>query len=156
MPAEHEVGTGPPDEISPDVRVVTVDTRRERRQVLRQLLEVSLLPCQIAEADGRSSAVEAVGRCRPDAVVLELQLPLAEGLDTITELRLMTPPPRIVVCSFLRDAASVQAAHDRGADVYLTKPTSATELRAALGPLTEPDGPGGSSGPVREDAWVVA
>jgi DNA-binding NarL/FixJ family response regulator len=121
-----------------DVRVVAVDSRQERRKVMRQLLEHSFKPGEIAEADSRPAAVELVGRCHPDVVVLEIQMPLAEGLDTITDLGRMSPRPRIVVCSFHHDPATVEAARDRGADAYVAKPAGSAELRAALGaPLPE-------------------
>jgi DNA-binding NarL/FixJ family response regulator len=121
-----------------DVRVVAVDSRSERRQVMRQLLEHFFTPAEIAEADCRQAALELVGRCHPDLVVLEIQMPLQEGLDTITDLRAMSPRPRIVVCSFHHDRATVVAALDRGADAYVAKPAGAADLRAALGaPLVE-------------------
>lgn len=115
-----------------DVRVVAVDSRNERRHVMRRLLELCVEESEIGEADSREAAIELVGRCRPEVVVLEIAMPLQEGLDTITALRLMSPPPRIVVCSFHRDAVTVQAALDRGADAYVTKPAGSAELRAAL------------------------
>ena len=118
-----------------DVRAVVVDTRRERRQLTCYLLESSVPPSEIAEADSRAAALELVDRFHPDLVVLEIQMPLDEGLDTITALRLISPGPRIVVCSFHRDAGTIQAALDRGADAYLTKPTNSADLRAALRPL---------------------
>lgn len=120
------------DAVLDDVRVVAVDSRIERRHVIRRLLENCYEPGEIAEADSRQTAVELVGRCHPEVVVLEVAMPLAEGLDTITALRLLSPPPRIVVCSFNRDAVTVQAALDRGADTYVTKPVGSAELRAAL------------------------
>lgn len=112
-----------------DVRVVAIDTRRERRQVVRDLLEVFLGPGEIAEADGRAAAIELVDRCHPDLVVLEIQMPIEEGLDTVAALHLTSPRPRIVVCSFARDTATIEGALHRGADAYLTKPASATQLR---------------------------
>ncbi|HKN49637.1 MAG TPA: response regulator [Actinomycetota bacterium] len=118
-----------------DVRVVAVDTRSERRRVIRQLLEHSFKPGEIAEADSRAAAIALVERCRPDLIVLEIQIPLQDGLDLITELGLMSPRPRIVVCSFHRDAATIGDALDRGADAYVTKPASSAQLRTALGPL---------------------
>jgi len=120
-----------------DVRVVAVDTRHERRQVMRQLLEVTFTPAQIAEAEDRAAAIELVDRCHPDVVVLEIQMPLEEGLETISALQVMSPRPRIVVCSFRRDPAAIQGALDRGADAYLTKPASAAQIRTALGHLPE-------------------
>lgn len=118
-----------------DVRVVAVDRHSERRRVMCQLLERSFAPEQIAEADSRAAALELVDRCHPDVVVLEIQMPLDEGLATISALRRVSPRPRIVVCSFHRDAATIQGALDRGADSYLTKPAGSAEFRAALGPL---------------------
>jgi len=129
MPEDQDVGR----EASWDgVRVVAVDSRSERRHVIRRLLEHSFQPAEIAEADTRTAAIELVGRCRPDVVVIEIQMPLEVGLDTIDALRRMSPRPRIVVCSFRHDAATVGAAIDRGADAYVAKPAGSAELRAAL------------------------
>jgi CheY-like chemotaxis protein len=118
-----------------DVRAVVVDPRSERRQLTRYLLESSVPPSEIAEADSRSAAIELVDRFHPDLVVLEIQMPLDEGLDTITALRLISPGPRIVVCSFHREAGTIQGALDRGANAYLIKPMNSADLRAALRPL---------------------
>ena len=115
-----------------DIRVVAVDSRDQRRQVMRRLLEHCFQPAEIAEADSRAAAIELVGRCRPEVVVLEIQMPLEVGLDTIDALGRMSPRPRIVVCSFRHDAATVAAAVDRGADAYLAKPAGTADLRAAL------------------------
>ena len=65
-----------------DVRVVAVDSRGERRQVMRRLLEHSFQPEEIAEADSRPAAIELVGRCRPDVVVLEIQMPFEVGSES--------------------------------------------------------------------------
>ena len=115
-----------------DIRVVAVDSRDQRRQVMRRLLEHCFQPAEIAEADSRAAAIELVDRCRPEVVVLEIQMPLEVGLDTIDALGRMSPRPRIVVCSFRHDAATVAAAVDRGADAYLAKPAGTADLRAAL------------------------
>ncbi|HET9771560.1 MAG TPA: response regulator [Acidimicrobiia bacterium] len=115
-----------------DVRVVAVDSRTERLRVMRRLLEHSFEPSEIVEADSPEAAVDLVGRCQPEIVVLEIQMPLEVGLDTIETLSRMSPRPRIVVCSFRHDAATVRAAHDRGADAYLAKPAGAFDLRNAL------------------------
>ena len=117
------------------VRVIAVDARVERRLVMRRLLEHSFAPEEIAEADSRETAIELVERYRPEIVVIEIQMPLEAGIETIEALGRLSPPPRIVVCSFRRDPITVQVALDAGADAYLTKPASASELRAALWPV---------------------
>jgi DNA-binding NarL/FixJ family response regulator len=107
-----------------DVRVIAVDTRSERRHLMRLLLERSFQPAEIAEAESQAAAVDLVERLHPELVVVEIQMPLEEGLDTISALKRLSPAPRVVVCSFLRDPATVRRALDRGADAYLTKPVS--------------------------------
>ena len=130
MPEHQEVE---PEADFSDVRVLAVDPRRERRAVTRQMLEHFFQPAEIAEADSRESAIEFVGRYRPGVVVLEIQMPLEVALDTIDTLGRMTPRPRVVVCSFRHDPATVAAALDRGADAYVAKPAGSADLRVALG-----------------------
>ena len=96
--------------------------------VLEQTGDVTV----VGYADGPVSAVEAVDRLRADAVVLEIQLPVSQGLDTISALRDDFPGLAIVVCSFHADTTSRRAALDRGADAYMAKPLSLPELRAVL------------------------
>lgn len=117
------------------VRVVAVDARSERRLVMRRLLEYSIEPEAIAEAECREAAVELVGRYHPEVVVIEIQMPLAAGLETVGALGRMSPRPRIVVCSFRCDGPTVQVAVEAGADAYVTKPASVSDLRAALWPI---------------------
>ena len=61
---------------------------------------------QVGHADGPVSAVEAVGCLGANAVVLEIQLPIAQGLDTISALRDDFPTLSIIVCSFHNDVAT--------------------------------------------------
>jgi DNA-binding NarL/FixJ family response regulator len=128
----QETQVKPSETVSDDVRVVTVDSRPERGLVLRRMLEVSFRPEEIADADNRETAIELVGRCHPDVVVVEIQMPLEVGLDMIRTLNGMSPRPRVVVCSFLKDPATITAALDGGADAYVAKPVGLADLRAAL------------------------
>ena len=84
-----------------DVRVVVIDDRYDRRQLMSYVVEqagdeVSV----VGHADGPVSALEAVGRLNATAVVLEIQIPVSQGLDTVSALRDEFPNLQIVVCSF--------------------------------------------------------
>jgi DNA-binding NarL/FixJ family response regulator len=119
--------------LSFDVRVVVIDGRHDRRELMRYVVEqggpdVSV----VGYADGQASAVEAVNRLTANAVLLEIQLPVAEGLDTISRLRHNYPALRIIVCSFHQDPNTKRAALARGADAYLIKPLSPRDLHALL------------------------
>jgi DNA-binding response OmpR family regulator len=114
------------------VRLVVIDGRQDRRQLMTYVLEQTGDVSVLGYADGPVSAVEAVGRLRANAVVLEIQLPVAQGLDTISALRDDFPDLAIIVCSFHANAATKRAALDRGADDYLVKPLNLRELRAVI------------------------
>ena len=86
----------------------------------------------VGYADGPVSAVEAVERLQANAVLLEIQLPVDQGLDTISALRDDFPALAIIVCSFHATSATKRAALDRGADAYLVKPFSLRDLRVVL------------------------
>jgi DNA-binding response OmpR family regulator len=73
-----------------------------------------------------------VDQLGPNGVVLEIQLPVTQGLDTISALRDEFPALPIIVCSFHHDATRKRAALARGADAYLGKPLSPRDLHALL------------------------
>jgi DNA-binding NarL/FixJ family response regulator len=75
-----------------------------------------------------------------DLAVVELPLPVAEGVATIAELRQRFPDLAIVVISFNTDAAVKEEATAAGADAYLVKPVNARDVVAAMpsDPATAP------------------
>jgi len=119
--------------IDVDVRVVMIDDRHDRRQLMSYVVEQAGDDVTVVGyADGPVSAVEAVDRLKANAVVLEIQLPVTQGLDTISALRDDFPDLRIVVCSFHQDATTKRAALARGADAYVVKPLSPRDLHQLL------------------------
>lgn len=111
--------------------VVLVDVRAERLGVMRTLLDGTGLVTVIGEADTQEGALAEVARCRADVVVVEIQMPVAQGLATVAALRQEFPDLRIVVCSFHLGAETQRLALENGADTYLAKPVDV----AALGRL---------------------
>ena len=81
-------------------------------------------------ATGEEALVEAAASV-PDLVLLDLGLPGLDGVDVIRGLRGWTSIPIIVLSARDGDASKV-AALDAGADDYVTKPFSITELLARL------------------------
>jgi two-component system nitrate/nitrite response regulator NarL len=120
---------------SDTTRVVVIDDHYDRRKVMSYVVahggqDIAV----VGYADGSTGAVEAVERLGANVALLEIQLPTAEGLDTISALRHGNPELRIVVCSFHNDLATREAALARGADAYLTKPISPRDLYLVLRP----------------------
>jgi len=119
---------------APTLRVVLVDTRDERRGLMRNLVDGSESGASVvAEAGDRDAALLMVDEQRADVVLLDVQMPIADGLGTIRDLRGSFPGLGIVVCSFDLDRAIVQDALAQGADACLAKPAGRGDVLAALG-----------------------
>jgi DNA-binding NarL/FixJ family response regulator len=115
------------------LRVVLVDARPERRQVMLRVVEGTEAGATVvAQADDEAAALALVHQHHADAVVLDIQMPVEQGLRAIKGLRGRFPGLAIVVCSFHLDNATRERAMAEGADVYLGKPISPRELNAAL------------------------
>ena len=77
------------------------------------------------------AAIAAATTQQPDIVFLDLGLPDMDGVEVIKRIRSWSQMPIIVISARSEDADKV-AALDAGADDYLTKPFSVTELLARL------------------------
>jgi DNA-binding NarL/FixJ family response regulator len=114
-------------------RVVLVDARPERRAVMRQMFEHSdVAATVVGEANSQTDAVVAVQHDGADLVVLDLQEPVQDGLDTVAALHARFPALVILVCSFNSDVAIKRRALDEGADAYLVKPVGARQVMATM------------------------
>ncbi len=117
--------------LSSEARVVLIDVNIDRRAVMRSIVDLALgdgtVVVQVATA---SEALAAVDRNGANVAVVEIQLPVSEGLAVIAQLRGAYPDLVIVVCSFQGDRATRQCASDAGSDAYLLKPVSTRAITA--------------------------
>lgn len=110
-------------------RILLVDDDPNIRRFVRLALEDE--GWQVFEADtARRGLIEAASR-QPDALVLDLGLPDADGKTVITELRGWSGLPVLVLSARDQEEEKV-AALDAGADDYLSKPFGIGELQARL------------------------
>ena len=82
-------------------------------------------------ASNGEAAIMAATTQQPDIVFLDLGLPDLDGVEIIQRIRTWSQMPIIVISARSEDADKVSAL-DAGADDYLTKPFSVTELLARL------------------------
>ena len=116
------------------MRVLVVeDAARLREIVVRRLRERGYA------ADGAGSAAEAVDRAMSspyDAIVLDLRLPDADGLEVCSRLRRIGCGSPILMLTARDGVADRVGGLDVGADDYMTKPFDFDELFARLRALT--------------------
>jgi DNA-binding NarL/FixJ family response regulator len=157
-------GTGPAD---PPLRIVIADDQASVREGLVLLLD-GLPDIEVvgAAADGEQ-ALDLVAAQQPDAILLDLHMPVLDGIGVTRRLAAEHPAVAIVILTTYADDSSVLHALQAGARSYLTKDADRTDiaraLRAAAGGLTvlgpqvqaallaaaTPAGPGAAAGPGR-------
>lgn len=111
------------------VCLLLVEDELPMRKFLRTFLTGS--GYQVGEAATAQEALLSATRNPPDLVILDLGLPDMDGQDLLKQVREWLTAPIIVLTARDQDAQKV-AALDSGADDYLTKPFSTTELLARI------------------------
>lgn len=86
----------------------------------------------VGEAHDGAEAVALIEDRHPDAVVLDLMMPVLAGLDAIPRIRACCPDCKIVVFSALAAERMRDEALRRGADAYVEKTRVVTELADTL------------------------
>ena len=109
--------------------VLVVDDEVQIRRLLRGCLERNGYEV-VEAATGEQALAEAI-RCQPNVILLDQVLPDMDGLAVLKRLREWSKVPIFIVSVRDRDMDKV-AALDHGANDYLSKPISASELLARL------------------------
>src|SRR6476620_3288364 len=110
-------------------RILVVEDEMQIARTLRDYLEVAGYEVTVV-GDGGSALASARGE-RPDLVVLDLGLPTIDGLDVARELRRTATTP-IVMLTARGEESDRIVGLELGADDYLVKPFSPTELVARV------------------------
>ena len=109
-------------------------------QVLVELIRASLDGrYAIVEAGDGDEAVRRARDCRPDLILLDMMMPGRSGLDVLREVRRDADLAQIpvVMLTARTQATDREAAEEAGADSFLGKPFSPTELVAVVAAALE-------------------
>jgi DNA-binding NarL/FixJ family response regulator len=82
-------------------------------------------------ADGRA-LVELAEARRPDMVIMDISMPVINGIEATRRLRGLLLETRVLILSIHTDPEWVRAAFDAGASGYLTKDSAAKEIETAI------------------------
>jgi DNA-binding NarL/FixJ family response regulator len=111
-------------------RVLLADDHRLLREAFKQLLQPR---CEVVGAvgDGRT-LLEAAPQLRPDIVVLDIAMPLLNGLDAARQLRRLMPAVKVIFLTVSEDPEVAADAFRAGASGYLLKNSASAELLQAI------------------------
>ncbi|CAN5735954.1 chemotaxis-specific protein-glutamate methyltransferase CheB [soil metagenome] len=112
------------------IRVVVADDSATARQLLRAILERDGDIRVVAEAFDGAQAVELVVEHRPDLVVMDVHMPVADGLEATKEIMMRAPTAILIVSAVTqRDVDLSLSATQAGALMALAKPDNPASPR---------------------------
>jgi len=115
--------------------MIVDDSNIIRSRISRTLSEEKLEV--VATASNGQDALQQFSAKKPDVVTMDLTMPKMDGLECIRALRRLKPDVRILVVSALADKATAIQALKEGAQGFLCKPFSESDLTEAMQELLE-------------------
>jgi len=114
------------------IRILIVDDHSVVREGLRIFLgRDSELEIVDEAADG-AEAIEKARRLRPDVVLMDLLIPVIDGISATSIIRRESPETRVIALTSVLDSALVTGSIRAGAVGYLLKDAEANELRTVI------------------------
>ncbi|HVD27687.1 MAG TPA: response regulator transcription factor [Mycobacteriales bacterium] len=114
------------------VRVLLVDDQALFREALAVLLEVRAEIEVVGEAADGAAALERSAALQPDVVLMDLHMPVLDGIAATRRLRVEQPEVRVLALTTFDDDEDVFAALRAGAVGYLLKDVTSDRLVEAL------------------------
>jgi DNA-binding NarL/FixJ family response regulator len=114
------------------IRVVVVDDQPLYREGVRAVLGGDPALTVVAEAADGQQALEACEQHRPDVVLMDLQMPVMDGVVATRRLTVQLPTARVLVLTTFEDDEHIFEALRAGAVGYLLKDATADRLREAV------------------------
>jgi len=114
------------------IRILVVDDHAVVREGLRTFLELQEEFEVVGEAADGEEAVNAAERLRPDVILMDLVMPVLDGVGAMQQLRERLPSCRVIVLTSFGDDDRLLPAIQAGAAGYLLKDAQPSELARAV------------------------
>ena len=116
----------------PKIKVLICDDVAQLRFLYRRWLEREPDMDPVGEAVDGVAAVELTAKLSPDIVLLDINMPIKDGLDALREIRSSDPHVKVIMLSGLHDERLALMAEDLGAVDYIVKGTDLVEVGARI------------------------
>jgi DNA-binding NarL/FixJ family response regulator len=130
-PAPEPSAGRPPGPAPGGARVLVVDDASSIRSEIRHLLEDAGLTV-VGEGSHGAEGVMLARELRPDVVVMDVRMPILDGIAATGYITRELPDTRVIVFSAFDDQELAQAARAAGASRFLTKGASPAAIAAAV------------------------
>ena len=114
------------------ISVLLTDDHQVVRQGIKMVLDLDPELEVVGEAYNGEEALRLARRLKPDVVLMDLVMPVMDGVEATGEIRRELPDTEVVALTSVLEDASVAGAVKAGAIGYLLKNTGGEELRQAI------------------------
>ena len=114
------------------IKVLIVDDLERVRQGLRTVLELADGLAVVGEASNGLEAIEQVERLVPDVVLMDLAMPMMDGLEATRRIKAQHPETAVVMITIHDSDKMRELAEQAGADAFVLKGASTEALLKAI------------------------
>jgi DNA-binding NarL/FixJ family response regulator len=109
-------------------RILVVDDHELMRRGVKSLITDNKLGEVCGEAENGEEAVAKVLELKPDLVILDVSMPVMNGLEAARHIRRLAPSVKILILTMHDSSQIAIAAQEAGANALLVKSDAATKL----------------------------
>jgi two-component system chemotaxis response regulator CheY len=119
-----------------ETRVILVDDEIHIRYLIRNIVREDGYVV-VGEANNGEDAIALYRQCRPDLVLMDINLPLKTGDEVLAEILREFPDAKVVMLTMVADVETVKRCLELGAIDYILKNNSVDEIRRMLREIVE-------------------
>jgi len=134
-----------------ELTILIIEDDETIRALLRRAF--SLSGARVVEAEDGAAGMRAIYADKPDAVLLDIEMPGIDGFGALERIRDLTDVPVMMLTSSDQKDVKLRA-FEGGADDYVTKPFDTEEVVARTRALARRHGSAKASGPAQDDRYV--
>ena len=116
-------------------RILIADDVPQVRRELRTLLSLLDNIDIVGEAENGQNAIELAKALRPDVILMDVEMPIMDGISATRSIKQCCPSCRIIILSIHTEEAVHAQARSAGADDFVDKGAPLTTLLQAIKPI---------------------
>jgi DNA-binding NarL/FixJ family response regulator len=114
------------------ITIGIVEDNRTTREALATIVEHSPGFSCVSLCETAEEALERLPKCKPDVVLMDIQLPRMSGVDCVAQLKKSLPEVQVIMVTVYEDPDRIFAALRNGASGYLLKRSAPEQVIAAI------------------------
>src|SRR5450631_3307802 len=119
-------------ELNGTIKVIIADDHALFRAGVKTALSVKKDVELIAEADNGMQLLNLLKHMEPDVILLDIQMPIMDGIQTLPEIRKLYPHVKVIILSMHNDHSMISKLMEIGANSYLTKNSDSETIYEAI------------------------